>query len=95
MIKTTLAAMLLAAALVSRGAAQASSGPQIINLSLVEALVSIDESTLAGVFSYVPEKDGPAAFADLITHNKKSLKKFTAKVEKVVISSDIGKFETF
>jgi hypothetical protein len=52
----------------------------MINLSCVEALVSIDEQRLAGVFSFISEKDEPAAFADLIVHNKKSLKKFLGKL---------------
>jgi hypothetical protein len=52
----------------------------MINLSCVEALVSIEEQRLAGVFSFISEKDGPAAFADLIVHNKKSLKKYLGKL---------------
>jgi len=81
MIKMMLAAAVAFVSLPA-GAVQAPSSSQIINLSCVEALVSVDEQRLAGIFSFVSEKDGPAAFADLIVHNKKELKKFVAKVQK-------------
>lgn len=55
---------------------------QMINLSCMEALVAIDQADLAGVFSFIQEKDGPAAFADLVVHDKYALKKFLGKVEK-------------
>ena len=76
--------ILLAAALVGAGRAfaQAPSGAHMLNLSCVEALVSIGQPSLAGVFSFIPEKDAPAAFADLIVHNTKALKKFVAKMER-------------
>ena len=54
----------------------------MLNLSCVEALVSIDEARLAGTFSFVPEKDAPAAFADLVVHEKKELKKYVAKIDR-------------
>ena len=53
----------------------------VINLSCMEALVAIDEPGLAGVFSFIPEKDSPAAFADLVAHRGKALKKYAAKLE--------------
>ena len=62
--------------------AQAPQTPQMINLSCVEALVAIGESKLAGVFSFVPDKDSPGAFADLIVHDKKALKKYINKLER-------------
>jgi hypothetical protein len=55
---------------------------QIINLSCVEALASVGQAAIAGVFSFIPEKDSPAAFADLLAHNRKAMKKFLAKAEK-------------
>ena len=76
----TAAALLLAAGLAWGQSSQG--GPQMINLSCVEALVAIGQPELAGVFSYISEKDGPAAFADLLVHNKKAMKKFLAKGEK-------------
>ncbi len=79
--------LLLAALMVAPAGAYAAepSAPntaQMLSLSAVEALVAIDEQRLSGVFSFVAEKDGPAAFADLIAHSKKALKKFVAKAEK-------------
>lgn len=61
---------------------QAPAGAQMLNLSCVEALAAIGEPRLAGVFSFVPEKDAPQAFADLVLHDKKELKKYTAKLDK-------------
>ena len=55
---------------------------QVLNLSCVEALVAVGESRLAGVFAFVAEKDEPAAFADLLVHDKGALKKFVAKADK-------------
>jgi hypothetical protein len=61
--------------------AQGASDAHMLNLSCVEALVSIGQAHLAGVFSFVPEKDAPAAFADLIVHDKKALKKYLGKLD--------------
>src|SRR3989338_11511467 len=55
---------------------------QILNLSCMEALVTIGQADLAGVFSFVPERDSHAALADLLVHDKSALKKFLAKAEK-------------
>jgi len=79
-MKGTLAAavVLLAGAW---AAAETPRSGQLLNLSCMEALVAIDEANLAGVFSFVPEKDGSAAFADLVVHNPKAMKKYLAKVE--------------
>jgi hypothetical protein len=75
-----LAAGVLLAGAPARG--ETPKGAQLMNLNCMEALVAVDQASLAGVFSFVPEKDGPAAFADLLVHNAKALKKFTAKLEK-------------
>ena len=53
----------------------------VLNLSCVDALVAVDRAGLAGVFSFIAEKDSPAAFADLAVHEPKALKKYLAKVE--------------
>lgn len=82
--------ILMSAALLTRSAAVSAEAPaamQMLNLSCVEALASVDEAGLAGVFSFIPDKDSPAAFADLLVHNKKATKKFLAKVEKDLKSS--------
>lgn len=71
-MKLLLLALMLAA---PAGAAQ------ILSLSCVEALVSIERPELAGVFSFVSEKDAPVAFADLVARDKKTLKKYVAKLE--------------
>ena len=77
-------ALLLSLALLlpSGAFSQAPAGAQVLNLSCVEALVAINQPNLAGVFSFVPEKDAPAAFADLVVHDRKALKKWIAKLEK-------------
>ena len=77
-------ALLLSLALLlpSGAFSQAPAGAQLLNLSCVEALVSIGQPNLAGVFSFISEKDGPAAFADLVVHDRKALKKWVAKLEK-------------
>ena len=62
--------------------AQASRDAQMLNLSCVEALVAIGQPQLAGVFSFVPGKDGPAALADLLVHERKAFKKYTAKLKR-------------
>lgn len=64
------------------GAQQPGRPATMLNLSCVEALVAIDQANLAGVFSFVSEKDGPLAFADLIVRDKKAMKKFLAKLDK-------------
>jgi hypothetical protein len=56
--------------------------PQIIDLSLVEALVAIKHTELAGIFGFVPEPVSALAFADYLMRDLKSLKCFIKKVEK-------------
>lgn len=79
--------LILAAALAAGAAAQEPAGTApavggILNLSCIEALASIGQPKLAGVFSFVPENDSPAAFADLVAHDAKALKKYVEKAEK-------------
>lgn len=54
----------------------------LINLNLIEALVSIKEESLAGLFSYIPEADAAPAFADYLYRNSGALKLFLKKGEK-------------
>ena len=77
-----LIAVAVLAAAQTAGAIEPPQGAQLLNLGCVEALAAIGQADLAGVFSFIAEKDAPAAFADLLVHNKKALKKFLAKVEK-------------
>ncbi|MBI5630512.1 MAG: hypothetical protein HY921_06475 [Elusimicrobia bacterium] len=77
--------LLAAAAFAAIGAASAGEAMpalQMINLSCLEALTSIDQAGLAGVFSFIAEEKTPEAFADLLVHDQKALKKFVKKVEK-------------
>jgi hypothetical protein len=81
-----LAVALAVAALPSARSAPASEASPatggLINLSCMEALAAIEQPALAGVFSFVPEKDSPAAFADLVAHDSKAMKKYVAKLDK-------------
>ena len=76
--------LILAAALAAGVAAAPASAPAVqggvLNLSCIEALAAIGQPSLAGVFSFIPEKDSPAAFADLLVHDNKALKKYAEKV---------------
>ena len=77
-----LAGLLSSTLLLPVGAwSQAPAGAQMLNLSCVEALAAIGEPRLAGVFSFVVEKDTPQAFADLVMHDKKALKKYAGKLK--------------
>ncbi len=82
MTRNIIRTALLALAPMMAGATEVPRPPQMIDLSCMEALVATGRQELAGVFSFVSEKDGPAAFADLIVHNKKAMTKFIAKVQK-------------
>lgn len=55
---------------------------QIINLSLLEALVAIQATDLAGVFGFIPEDQSAMAMADYLMHNHRALKKFVKKGER-------------
>ena len=77
--------LILAAALAAGAAAAPEPGPTsggVLNLSCIEALAAIGQPHLAGVFSFIPEKDSPAAFADLAAHDGKALKRYVEKVGK-------------
>ncbi|MFH1723808.1 MAG: hypothetical protein ABII00_04205 [Elusimicrobiota bacterium] len=56
--------------------------PQVINLSLMDALVAVGATDLAGVFSFIPEMQSSMALADYLMHNRKALTKFIKKGEK-------------
>ena len=78
-------ALFLAAAVFAAGAVRAAEAPkgmQMLSLGCVEALASVGMADLAGVFSFISEKDGPAAFADLLVRNPKAMTKFLGKVGK-------------
>ena len=53
----------------------------ILNLNCLEALAAVGEPELSGIFSYVPDADTAAAFADLVVHQPAALRKFMAKDE--------------
>lgn len=54
---------------------------EIINLSLLEALKTIGDNDMAGVFAFIPSPSVPPAMADYLLHRPKSLKKFVKKGE--------------
>ncbi len=69
------------AAKAARAAARASQAPTgMISFSLIEALAALHQPQLAGIFSFVAEKDAPFAFADLIARDKKSMKLYLEKL---------------
>ncbi|MCX5797229.1 MAG: hypothetical protein NTY77_17195 [Elusimicrobia bacterium] len=75
--------LILAAALAAGAAAAPQPGPDaggLLNLSCIEALAAVRQPNLAGVFSFISEKDSPAAFADLVAHDGKALKRYVEKV---------------
>ncbi|MBI4348491.1 MAG: hypothetical protein HY553_16745 [Elusimicrobia bacterium] len=53
--------------------------PQMLDLNLMEALVTVGAHDLAGVFGFVPAEAAPAALADYLLHNRKALKKLLKK----------------
>lgn len=52
---------------------------QVINLSLVEALVAVGAADLAGVFGFIPEERTAMAMADYLLRDRKGLKRFIKK----------------
>lgn len=78
--------LILAAALAAGVAAAPASGPSVqgavLDLNCMEALAAIGQPHLAGVFSFISEKDSSAAFADLVAHDGKALKKYVEKMDK-------------
>lgn len=63
------------------GAAVPAGAQQVLGLSCMDALIAAGRAELAGVFSFIPEKDSAAAFADLLVHNKDAMKKYLGRVE--------------
>ena len=84
MKKTTLLVAGLLGLAVQAGAQspQVPTQQQIINLSLIEALVAIDATKLSGVFAFVPREQSSMAMADYLMHDRKALKKFVKKGER-------------
>lgn len=56
--------------------------PQMINLSLIDALVAIHEEGLAGIFGYIAESNAAPAFAEYLFRTPKALKLFVQKGER-------------
>ena len=52
---------------------------QMIDLNLMEALVTAEATDLAGIFGFVAPENAPFAFADYLLHNRKALKKLAKK----------------
>ena len=78
---TLILAVALAAGVVAAPApAVAAAG--VLNLSCIEGLAAIGQPNLAGVFSFISEQDSSAAFADLLVHDNKALKKYVEKVDR-------------
>ena len=61
--------------------ALASSSGGMVSLSLVEALAAVKQPQLAGIFSFVSEKDAPFALADYLARDKKSMKRYLEKLD--------------
>ncbi|MFI5347630.1 MAG: hypothetical protein ACHQ51_14745 [Elusimicrobiota bacterium] len=62
------------------GSSAMSSGG-MVSLSLIEALAAVRRPELAGIFSFVSEKDAPFAFADLLARDKKAMKLYLEKLD--------------
>jgi len=54
---------------------------QVIGLTLLEDLVAIGHTDLAGIFGFVPEQASAFAMADFLMRDHKSLKRFVKKCE--------------
>jgi hypothetical protein len=66
----------------TRAAQEASQAPTgMISFSLVEALAAMKQPQLAGVFSFVSEKNAPFALADLLARDKKAMKLYFEKLD--------------
>ncbi|MFI5360737.1 MAG: hypothetical protein ACHQ49_02105 [Elusimicrobiota bacterium] len=95
MIRTALAAAafaLASPALAGAPAAAAAKAPAalsgagceptgMISLSLIEALTALRQPELAGIFSFVAEKNAPFAFASLVARDKKAMKLYLNKLD--------------
>lgn len=78
MRKLLLAAAVLAAPLFAVTAARAQ---EILAGPLIEALAVVKKAELSGVFTYIGDKNGPSAFADLIARDPKAMKRYSAKLK--------------
>ncbi len=76
-----LSAPAFAAPAANTAGASAMSSGGMVSLSLVEALAAVRRPELAGIFSFVSEKDAPFAFADLLARDKKALKLYLTKLD--------------
>lgn len=56
--------------------------PQMISLSLMDALIAVGAQDLAGVFGFIPDANTAPAFADYLLHERGALKKFVKKGKK-------------
>jgi hypothetical protein len=63
-----------------KAAAPAAEPTGMISFSLVEALAAIHQPQLAGIFSFVAEKNAPFAFADFLARDKKAMKLYLNKL---------------
>ena len=77
-----LIALLAAAPAVARAQGAVPTSSQMVSLSLVDTLVSIDEADLAGLFAFIPGPQAPMALAHYLMKNRAALKRFLKKVEK-------------
>ena len=55
---------------------------QMLDLSLLEALVSVGASDLGGLFGYMPEQAMAPAFSDYLMHSSSALKRFMKKANR-------------
>jgi hypothetical protein len=53
----------------------------MISFSLIEALAALHQPQLAGIFTFVAEKNAPFAFADLLARDKKAMKLYLDKLD--------------
>lgn len=90
MIRTALLAAAVAlAAPALAGTAPAPSAPAaapvasggMVSLSLIEALAALKQPQLAGIFSFVSEKDAPFALADYLARDRKAMKRYLGKLD--------------
>ena len=63
-------------------ASPAESSGGLLDPSCLEALAALEHTDLAGILSFVPEKDVPSAFADFLVRNHSALRRYLGKLEK-------------
>lgn len=68
--------------LLAMGTARPVHSQELLNLSCMEALVSVGEEDLAGIFSFISEDDSTVAFADLAAHRRRVMRKYISKLNK-------------